>query len=134
MILEGCIPFAKEVVISGESEDEEEEAQERNEALDTGLLHTSARVPEAIPAAIFKVLRFIMMLIVTMFRTYVRPYIQSNSFEPSNVKQALQRTREVLKQLEEISLNSVSEIQRIDVSAEIALIEKSVSRIEEISR
>jgi hypothetical protein len=133
MILEGCIPYAKEVAKSGESEDEEDEVLEPNEATSTGLPKTMACIPEVL----FKVLRFIMMMIVTVFRTYVRPYIQSDLFEPSplsNVEESLQHARKVLKQLEEISLSSVSERIRLDVLKEITLIEKSVNRIEEISQ
>ena len=135
MILEGCASCAKLEGSAEEGEDEDEDETLEN-ALIAGAPKAMARHPIELPDPVFKVLRFIMMAFVTIFRTCLWPYIQPELFDPfppSSVEEALQSTRARMKLLEEISLKSASERRRNDISREIALIGKSIDRIEKMS-
>lgn len=130
MVLEGCAPYAKEVDgTQDESEDEDE--------IETTLSLETPAVPVAreLPEPIFKVLQIIVLASVTFFRTCLRPYLPSklfDSFPPTTVEDGVAGVRERVKDLEIISLKSISQGQRNNVSQEIALIEKSLIRIEKM--
>mmetsp|Transcript_36945 Transcript_36945/g.64720 ORF Transcript_36945/g.64720 Transcript_36945/m.64720 type:complete len:293 (-) Transcript_36945:198-1076(-) len=133
MILEGCAPRAKS---SADESEDEDEGETLENSLIAGAPKTVARYPIELPDPVFKVLRFIMMSFVTLFRTCLWPYIQPelfNPFPPSSVEEALQSTRARMKLLEVISLKSASERRKNDISREIALIGKSIDRIEKMS-
>lgn len=57
-----------------------------------------------------------------------------NIFKPSSVGEAAMNVRTRLKELEEVSLKSVSEEQQDDIAKEMKAIEKSLKRIERISK
>lgn len=134
MVAEGCIPYAKEVEGYVEGSEDEEDNLETAEA--TGVSIVPHRGPLELPEPIFKALRFIMMTFFTIFCSFLSPYIQPELFDPfppSTVEEAVQNARARMKLLEDISLKSVSERRRKDVTREMVLIEKSLSRIEKMS-
>lgn len=135
IVLEGCAPYAKTVEGSpDESEDEDEDETEG--ALITGAPTAVSRGPIELPEPIFKVLRLIVVAFVTIFHTCLRPYLPSELFDPPNpstVEEALCSARARVKLLDSISLKSAPERRRKDVSREIALIGKSLDRIEKMS-
>jgi len=137
LILEGCAPRAKETERSAEESEDEDAEEELESALTkTDSRNTVARQPMRLPDPVFKALRFIMAMFVSIYRACLRPYIQSellDPFPPSSVEEALRTTRESTKLLEEISLKSTSERHRKDVSRQIALISKSIDRIEKMT-
>lgn len=138
MIIDGCAPYIKEAVDDNadESEEDEEEIQQKDGALTAGSPKTMARGPISLPDPIFKAIRFVMMACVAFFRACLWPYIQPELFDPippHSIEEALQSTRARMKLLKEISLKSVSERRRKDISREMLLIEKSLSRIEKMS-
>jgi len=136
MILGECAPFAKVEGSADETEDEDDGAEALENALAAGAPKSMAYTPLILPDSVIKVLRYIMMTIVTLFRNYLEPYIQPELFDPfppSSVKEALQSARARVKFLEEVSLKSSSERRKKDISREIALIGKSFDRIEKMS-
>lgn len=136
MTLEGCAPYVKEAAGYADESDDDEETLERERALTTDAPNAVARHPIKLPEPLFKALRLIAMAFLAIFRTCLMPYIQPELFDPftpSTVEDALLSARARMKLLENISLKSVSERRRKDVSREIASIEKSISRIEKMS-
>lgn len=130
MIAGGCAPYAKE------AEGPESDGEDEDETMETEVaLAPASRGPIVLPDPVFKALRFILMSFVTIFRTYLQPYIQPELFDPippSSVEEALGSARERVKLLEEIGCKSIPESRRKDVAREIASIEKSINMIEKI--
>ena len=139
-IVQGCEPYAKKVVGVPEEETDEEEEDDADALKETVALiklTKGAGRPLELPDAIVNALRMVMMVFVMFFRAFIRPYIQPellNPFPPSTLEEALQSVRVRLVLLEEISLKSVPEKQKTDVSKEVKEIKKSLSRIEEMSK
>jgi len=123
MIGQECTKYATIVGESDESDDDDE-----TQKLERSVVQTSRpiQLPNVIVVAIVTVLR--------AFLTILRPFVRAESLEPlfqsSSIEDAVQSTRNRIKELEEISLKSVAERRRKDISREIASMEKSVSRIE----
>mmetsp|Transcript_2624 Transcript_2624/g.4016 ORF Transcript_2624/g.4016 Transcript_2624/m.4016 type:complete len:267 (+) Transcript_2624:95-895(+) len=139
MILKGLAPYVKATEGPAElSEDEtEDEDEELENALTSDTPTTVARHPMKLPDPIINALRFVLAAFVSNFRTYLRPYAPPDLFDPfppSSVEDALRSTRANTKLLEEISLKSVPERRRKDVSREMALIAKSIDRIEKMTK
>lgn len=131
MISEGCGPYAKEAV---DSEDDSEVEEDNLDGL-TVSTPASARGFVKLPDPVYKVLRSMLMMLVTIFRACIRPYLPPELFEfaPSSIEEALLSARTSVKSLEELSMQAVSERQRKDISREIRAIEKSMTTIEQIS-
>jgi len=128
MIIQECTKYATIVGESDESNDndEVEEKIQKVERSAVQIRHHHIQLPNVIVVAIVTVLR--------AFLTILRPFVRAESLEPlfqsSSIEDAVQSTRNRIKELEEISLKSVAERRRKDISREIASMEKSVSRIE----
>lgn len=131
MILKGCAPFAKEV--HGSSEDSENEGEGEELGLTTVTQAVVAPYPIKLPDPVCKALRFIVAIFISIFRMFVKPYTPLELFDPfppTSIEEALRRMRASSKILEEISLKSISESRRKVISREIALITKSIDKIE----
>ena len=128
MIVEECTKYATMVGESDESEDDDGEVQEKTRKVERSVVQTRRpiQLPNVIVVAVVTILR--------AFLTILRPLVRRESLEPlfqsSSIEDAVQSTRNRIKELEEISLKSVAERRRKDISREIASMEKSVSRIE----
>jgi len=127
MIVQECTKYATRVGESDES-DNDDEVEEKIQKVERSAVQTRLpiQLPNAIVVAIVTILR--------AFLTILRPFVRRESLEPlfqsSSIEDAVQSTRNRIKELEEISLKSVAERRRKDISREIASMEKSVSRIE----
>ena len=124
MIVQECTKYAT-IVGESDDDDEVEEKIQKVERLAVQIRHP-IQLPNIIVVAIVTILR--------AFLTILRPFVRRESLEPlfqsSSIEDAVQNTRNRIKELEEISLKSVAERRRKDISREIASMEKSVSRIE----
>lgn len=135
-ILEECASYATKVEGSEDDDDDSEEDDEedtKEEAV------APTRGPLQLPDPLFKMLRMLSVICITFFRsclTALRRYVQPELFDPipnTSVDEALADTRTRVKLLEDISLKSVSERRKKDISREITMIEKSLTRIEKMS-
>lgn len=134
-IVDSCKTYSKEVV--GDEGEEEEDDETLEDALASSKFTEVSCTPIQLPEPIFNALRIIMMFFATLFRAYVQPYIQPellNPFPPSSVDEALHGVRARVRLLEDISLKSVSERRKMDIVKEMKVIEKSLGRIERISK
>ena len=135
MIVEGCAPFAKELEGTPE-ESEDEDDLETALAAETPQSQEVARSQLELPEPVFRVLRHIVAAFVMIFRTCLRPYLPPKLFEPflpDNVEESLADVRQRMKALEDISLKSVPDRRKTDVSREIASIHKSLDRIQQMA-
>ena len=127
MIVQECTKYA---TIVGESDksDDDDEVEEKIQKVERSVVQTRRpiQLPNVIVVAVVTILR--------AFLTILRPFIKAESleplFKPTSIGDAVQSTRNRIKELEEISLKSVAERRRKNISREIASMEKSVSRIE----
>ncbi|KAL9185045.1 hypothetical protein ACHAXT_002822 [Thalassiosira profunda] len=124
MTLKGCSPYAKEVADATEESEEEEGA----------IVAASPRAggPAKLPEPVVKVLRFILVAAVAVFRNYLQPCLPTELFDfsPYTVEEALQSVQARVRALEELCLKATSTQQKKEViSREIDAIEKSIARI-----
>jgi len=129
MIVQECTKYA---TIVGESDegDDDDEVDEKTQKVERSVVQTRhpIQLPNVIVVAVVTILR--------AFLTILRPFVRAESleslllFKPTSIEDAVQSTRNRIKELEEISLKSFAERRRKDISREIASMEKSVSRIE----
>lgn len=128
MIVQECAKYATIVDDASDESDDEAEMEEKTQKVEGAAVQTRRpfQLPNVIVVAVVTILR--------AFLTVLRPFIRVESLEPlfqlTSIDEAVQSTRNRIKELEEISLKSVAERRRKDVSREIASMEKSVSRIE----
>jgi hypothetical protein len=129
--VEACKPFVKEAA-PGEDGEEDDEMDESVAAGDNVV----GRSPIILPEAVVAVVRMILMVLLTLFRTYVKPFIQSellNPLPPSSVDEALQDVRTRLDLLENVALKSVSGKSKQVISRELKSIKQALDRIEDVS-
>ena len=136
MTVKGCAPFAKEVEEGTPDESEDEDELETILTAQAPPSQEVARGAIKLPEPVVKVLRHIVVAFIIIFRTCLRPYLPPKLFEPippDNVRDSLADVRVRMKELEEISLKSAPDRRKTDVSREIALIKKSLERIQQIA-
>lgn len=129
--VEACKPFVKEAA-PGEDGEEDDEMDESVAAGDNVV----GRSPIILPEAVVAVVRMILMVLLTLFRTYVKPFIQPellNPLPPSSVDEALQDVRTRLDLLENVTLKSVSGKSKQVISRELTSIKQALDRIEDVS-
>lgn len=135
MTLKGCAPFVKEA--PGSSEDDADEGEGEEVAWTTVAREAAAaQRPMQMPDPVSKAVRFVVALFISIFRTFIRPYVPPELLDPrppSSVEEALRNARASSRMLEEMSLKSAPESRRKAVSREIALIAKSIDRIEKMT-
>ena len=137
-IFEECASYATKVEGSEDDDDDSEEDDEED-TKEGAVAVAPTRGPLQLPDPLFKMLRMLSVICITFFRsclTALRRYVQPELFDPipnTSVDEALADTRTRVKLLEDISLKSVSERRKKDISREITLIEKSLTRIEKMS-
>lgn len=128
MIVQECAKYATIVDDASDESDDEAEMEEKTQKVEGAAVQTRRpfQLPNVIVVAVVTILR--------AFLTVLRPFVRVESLEPlfqlTSIDEAVQSTRNRIEELEEISLKSVAERRRKDVSREIASMEKSVSRIE----
>lgn len=129
--VEACKPFVKEAA-PGEDGEEDDEMDESVAAGDNVV----GRSPIILPEAVVAVVRMILMVLLTLFRTYVKPFIQPellNPLPPSSIDEALQDVRTRLDLLENVTLKSVSGKSKQVISRELTSIKQALDRIEDVS-
>ena len=138
-ILEECASFATQAEGSEDDDDHSEVDEEEDTKEEALVAIAPTRGPLQLPDPLFKMLRMLSIICITFFHsclTTLRRYVQPELFDPipnASVDEALADTRTRVKLLEDISLKSVSERRKKDISREITLIEKSLTRIEKMS-
>lgn len=139
-ILEECASYATKVEGSEDDDDDDSEEDDEDDTKEEAVaVIAQTRGPLQLPDPLFKMLRMLSVICITFFRsclTALRRYVQPELFDPipnTSVDEALVDTRTRVKLLEDISLKSVSERRKKDISREITLIEKSLTRIEKMS-
>lgn len=129
--VEACKPFVKEAT-PGEDGEEDDEMDESVAAGDNVV----GRSPIILPEAVVAVVRMILMVLITLFGTYVKPFIQPellNPLPPSSIDEALQDVRTRLDLLENVTLKSVSGKSKQVISRELKSIKQALDRIEDVS-
>lgn len=146
MIVGGCAPYAKGT--EGSADDGSTDADEGDvDDTDDVLGNASAKdsigaggTKLALPDPVLKALRYIVVVLVTAFRTYLRPpCVRTGLFDPippSSVEEALRGAREGVEALGNISMKSAESGSDVSegIAKEIALIGESIDRIEKLSR
>ena len=130
MIFEGCNPYAKEVADATEESEEEE-------GVIVAASPRAAGGTAKLPEPVVKVLRFILVAAVAVFRNYLQPRLPTELFDfpPSTVEEALQAAQARVNTLEKLCLEAASTQQRKEaIAREIDAIKKSIERIEKTSK
>ena len=119
MVSEECASYSNAMLNDGsDDEDDESEVEEEEHNLkkeEASMLRQTAQ--------------FVLMIFVTILRTCSLVLVP-----PSSVEEAASLTRVSMKLLEELSSESVPERRKKDVAREIGIIEKSIGRIEKMSK
>lgn len=135
MVSEECASYSNAMLIDG-SDDEDDESEVEEEE---NNLKKEALAAATVPSMLRQTAQFVLMIFVTILRTclsVLRPYIPDSLVlvPPSSVEEAASLTRVSMKLLEELSSESVPERRKKDVAREIGIIEKSIGRIEKMSK
>ena len=135
MVSEECASYSNAMLIDG-SDDEDDESEVEEEE---NNLKKEALAAATVPTMLRQTAQFVLMIFVAIIRTclsVLRPYIPDSLVlvPPSSVEEAASLTRVSMKLLEELSSESVPERRKKDVAREIGIIEKSIGRIEKMSK
>ncbi|KAL7461878.1 hypothetical protein ACHAXS_002285 [Conticribra weissflogii] len=153
-MVEGCQRYAV-VMEEGDDDEVEEEEEHREEAgeedslenameaandnnkNETASKHQLIPTPIPLPEPIIHILRTILMLLFAAFRSYVRPYIQSellDPFPPATVDEALESVEKRIELLEEIcDTADETKKRKKDVERELKVMRDAMGRIRNIS-
>ena len=136
MVSEECASYSNAMLNDG-SDDEDDESEVDEEENNPKKEESIAAA--TIPTMLRQTAQFVLMIFVTILRTclsVLRPYIPDSLVlvPPSSVEEAASLTRVSMKLLEELSSESVPERRKKDVAREIGIIEKSIGRIEKMSK
>ena len=137
MVSEECASYSNAMLNDGsDDEDDESEVEEEENNLKKEESFAAATVPNMLR----QIAQFVLMIFVAIICTclsILRTYIPESSLVivlPSSVEEAASLTRVSMKLLEELSCGSVPERRKKDVAREIGIIEKSIGRIEKMSK
>jgi len=149
-MVEGCKRYAFVIKDGGEEEEEAEEEDSLENSVEatnddsknsvnnkTKSKQKLIPTPIPLPEPIIHILRTILMILFAAFRSYVRPYIQSellDPFPPATVEEALESVEKRMELLEEVcdTVDKTKERKK-DVEREIKVMRDAMGKIRQIS-